>query len=548
MATGIRYTPELIQEYVGKGYWTATTLSEAWERTAAKYPDREAIADSQTRLTWSQANERIDRYALGFAEMGIKRDEVIVMQLPPSVDLLLLRVACEKAGILGIVAARTLRQREMEYIINLSQPVALVIPCEFGGFNYYAMLEEMRPHLPPIKYCFIDGDRAPEGTVLLADIRKQPWEEKCGPDYLKTRSFPATETSLIVHTTGTTGMPKLVEHAACSRLWQGRDWMARLNLTAADTLGMFLPAPAGPNTPVYYGSPQSGARVVILEKFTPEAALELIQQEKITFGVFVPTMLQLMTAHPDFEKYDLGSLRFVQTAGAPLPYQAGVEVEKKLQCPIYQVYGGIDHDPCTMHSLGDSFAVRHQTVGKPISGSEFRILDDEGQEVAKGQVGEVWGRGAACPPGFYKDDKGTLAVWKTGYINTEDLGRWDEEGNLVLAGRKRDMIIRGGQNIYPSEVEELLQAHPRLLDAAVVKMPDPIMGEKGCAYLVLRAGEKISFAEMIAFLKEKKLAPYKLPERIEFIDKIPRIEGQLKVDKKVLEKDIADKLKSEGSG
>ncbi len=546
MAVGIGYTPEVIKEYFRKGYWTDTTLSEAWEETAEQYPDREAIVDSRTRLTWSQARQRIDSYALGFAELGIRRDDVIVIQLPPSVDLLLLRVACEKAGILGIVATRTLRHREMEYIINKSEPVALVIPYEFGGFNYYQMLEEMRPHIAPIKYCFIEGDTMPQGTIALADLRNQFREQKYSHDYLNPRKFSAIETSLIVHTTGTTGMPKLVEHAACSRLWQARDWMTRLNLTAADTLGMFLPAPAGPNTPVYYGAPQIGAKVVILEKFTPEEALELIQKEKITFAVFVPTMLLLMTSHPNFEKYDVSSLRLVQTAGAPLPYQAGIEVERKLQRPIYQVYGGIDHDPTTMHSLGDSFDVRHLTVGKPISGSEFRILDDEGRKVPKDQVGEVWGRGAACPPGFYKDEETFLSVWKTGYINTEDLGKWDEEGNLVLAGRKRDIIIRGGQNVYPNEVEELLQTHPQLADAAVVKMPDPIMGEKGCAYIVPQGGESVSIEGIISFLRGKKLASYKLPERIEFIDKIPRIEGQLKVDKKVLEKDIAEKLSAEG--
>lgn len=546
MPRGILYTPKLIEEYSGKGYWTEATLSECWDARAKQYPDREAILDSTTRLTWSQAKQRIDRYALGFADLGIKRDEVIVIQLPPSVELFLLRVACEKAGILGVVATRTLRHREMEYIINKARPVALVIPFEFAGFNYFQMLEEIRSNIPPPRHCIISGERQVKGTVSLVEMAEHPFEAKYPPDHLKARTFSSTETSLIVHTTGTTGMPKLVEHAACSRLWQGRDWMTRLKLTEADTLGMFLPAPAGPNTPVYYGSPQVGARVAILEKFAPEDALRLIEKARITFAVFVPTMLQMMTEHPDFARYDLSSLRFVQTAGAPLPYQAGIEVEKKLKCPIYQVYGGIDHDPSTMHSLGDPFDVRHVTVGKPISGSEFRIVDEQGKEVPYGEVGEVWGRGAACPPGFYKDEKGTLEAWKTGYINTEDLGKWDKDGNLVLVGRKRDMIIRGGQNIYPIEVEELLRTHPKLADAAVVKMPDPLMGEKCCAYVVPADGAKVTPEEILSFLRDKKLALYKLPERIEFTDNIPRIEGQLKVDKKVLERDIVEKLKAEG--
>lgn len=546
MATGILYTPQLIKEYTSKGYWTDALLSDFWANNARNCPDREAIVDSNVRLTWAQAGHWIDRLALGFAGMGIRRDEVIVFQLPPSVMLFLLRVACEKAGILGIVAARTLRHREMEYIINKASPVALVIPKEFGGFDYFNMFQEMRPNIPPIKYCFIAGEAAPQGTIGLIDLLEQPLEKKYPSNHLERRKFKSTETSLIVHTTGTTGMPKLVEHAACSRLWQGIDWVTRLNLSGADILGMFMPAPAGPNTPVYYGAPQVAAKVVILEKFMPDEALKLIEKERITFAVFVPTMLQMMANHPDFERYDLSSLRFVQTAGAPLPYQAGVEVEDKLKCPIYQVYGGIDHDPTTMHSLGDSFHVRHLTVGKPISGSEFRILDDKGNEIPKGEVGEVWGRGPACPPGFYKDEAGTREAWKTGHINTEDLGKWDEDGNLILVGRKRDMIIRGGQNIYSGEVEELLRTHLKIADAAIIKMPDPIMGEKCCAYIVPQPAQEICFEEIIFFLKGKKLALYKLPERVEFIDKIPRIEGQLKVDKKVLEMDIIHKLKHEG--
>lgn len=540
------YAPAVIKEYSAKGYWTKDTLSDYWDLNAEKYPNEEAIVDSRGRLTWSQSKQWIDRLAFGLIELGIQRDETIVIQLPPSVEQFLLRIACEKAGILGVMAARTLKHCEMEYIVNKAKPAALVIPWKFGGFDHFQMYQEILPNIAPIRHCLIYGDGAPEGTISLSRIVEQPLEKKHSSSELKRRTFASTETSLVVHTTGTTGMPKLVELAACSHLWRAKDWMQKLKLTKKDILGMFMPAASGPNTPMYFGSPEVAAKVVIQEKFAAADALKLIEKERVTFGVFIPTMLLMMIKEPGFDRFDLSSLRFVQTGGAPLPYEAGVEVGQKLRCPVLQAYGGVDHDICTMHALEDSFEVRHSTVGKPIANSEIKLVDAGGNDVVtKDREGELWGRGPSCPPGFYKDPEGTRAAWGTGWYNTEDLGKWDEYGNLALVGRKRDIVIRGGQNIYPGEVEELLRANPKIADCAIVKMPDAIMGEKCCAYIVPKAGETITFEEIIEFLKAKKLALYKLPERVEYINRIPRIEGQFKVNKKDLEQDIIEKLQAE---
>lgn len=536
----------MIKEYLRKGYWTYEAVCDLWDKCAERYPDKEALADSKIRLTWGEAKRLIDRLALGLLELKIQSDALIVFQLPPSVELFLLRVACEKAGILGLIAARHLRNREMEFIFNkVGNAAGYVIPWKFGGFDYFKMYEEMKPNIPPLRHLIVSGDTIPEGAISLRAMLEQPLEQKYPHSYLKGRKFAATDTSLIVHTTGTTGMPKLVELAACSRLCQGREWIKTLALTGDDILGMFIPAPAGPNTPFYYGAPYIGAKVVILERFDAEEALKLIQRERITFGTFVPTMLVMMTNHPNFSRYDLSSLRFVQVGGAPLPYHTAEELERKLKCPVYQTYGGVDHDPSAMHSIGDPPEVRHLTVGKPNAGSEFRILDDNRRELPRGEIGEVWGRGPACPPGFYRDEKGTWEAWRTGWINTEDLGKLDEDGNLVLVGRKRDIIIRGGQNIYPSEIEDILCSHPSIADAAVVKMPDAVMGEKCCAYVVLAPGRHLSFDEIVSFLKENKFAPYKLPERVEFVEKLPKL-GEQKVAKTVLEQDIIEKLEAEG--
>ena len=185
------------------------------------------------------------------------------------------------------------------------------------------------------------------------------------------------------------------------------------------------------------------------------------------------------------------------------------------------------------------------TVGRPSIANEVKIVDESGLEVRQGQVGEIMARGPMCGFGYYKDPEASMKVWtQDGWYHMGDLGKFDEKGNLILIGRAKDMIIRGGQNIYPLEIENLLLTHPKVLDVAIVGMPDPVMGEKACAYVVPKAGQEFKFDEMVSFLKEKKIANYKLPERLEIIGKLPAVAGQ-KIDKKALQQAIAQKLKSE---
>jgi non-ribosomal peptide synthetase component E (peptide arylation enzyme) len=197
-------------------------------------------------------------------------------------------------------------------------------------------------------------------------------------------------------------------------------------------------------------------------------------------------------------------------------------------------------------SLKDPPEVRHFTVGKPRGGDEMKIVDANGKELPKGEVGEVIVRGPSTASGYYKDAVATREAWKDGWFRMGDLGKIDEQGNLIIVGRKKYMIIRGGQNIYPTEIESVLLKNPKVLDVAIVKMPDRIMGEKACAYVVPKTGEQFTFEEMVSFLKNKRMTPYKIPERLELIDKLPMVAQDLKIDIETLEKDISLKLKAEG--
>jgi non-ribosomal peptide synthetase component E (peptide arylation enzyme) len=546
LAKPTRYTPEMFKEYRKKGYWESATLSDFWNRNGKEYPDREAVVDSRTRLTWGQANQWIDRLALGFLELGLTRDELIVVQLPNSVELCLLRVACERAGLLCLPVLRTWRQREMAYVLDRVKAAGVVIPWTFRGFDHFEMVEEIRPRLPKLKHVFVVGDRVPENAISIKRMAERPLEKDHPEDYSERTKCRDDEFSLIAATTGTTGFPKFVESPICSRIYMGKVFIEKFGLTDEDVIGVLSPSVGGPNHQAYFCAPMLPVKVVMLEHFSPDEAFRLIEKEEITFAGVVPAQLAMMMRAPEREAYDLGSLRLFHCAGAPLPPQLGMEVEEKLGCPIVQSYGAMDSGGMTLHSSRDNAEVRLFTIGKPAPGSEVRLVDDAGQDVPEGDAGEILVRGPVLISGYYNDPEATWLVWtKDGWYQTGDLGNYDECGNLLIVGRKKDIIIRGGQNIYPVEIENLLMTHPNVANIAVVKMPDPVMGERACAYLVPKKGQSFTFEEMVSFLREKNIAAYKWPERMEIVHALPMVAEGQKVDKKMLEKDIEEKLKGE---
>ncbi len=546
MAKPSRLTSGLTAEYTKKGYWDDITLPQMWDRNARDFPDKEAVVDSQKRLTWSQAKQAIDRLALGFLEMGIKRDEAVVVQLPNCVELFFLRIACAKAGVICAPALRTLRETEMQYVLKHMEAVGVVIPWRFKGFDYFNMIKSLQPNLPHLKHIFIKGDEVPPGTVSLNVMMEQPLERKYPPDYLDKTRFGPADVSLVLLTTGTTGLPKFVEFPTCARLYSTGERLKDIRLTEDDIVAAVLPAATGPNAVPYFGAPRVAAKVVILENFDAEEAFKLIEREKVTCVGVVPTALAMMVKHPNLKKYGLSSLRLTLTDAASLPYQLGVEAESLLKCPVLQDYGTADFGGITMCSVSDSQEIRLLTVGKPYPGNEIILVDQAGKEVGKGEVGEIWTRGPTSLTAYYKDPSLTKQViTDDGWFKTGDLGKFDADGDLIIAGRRKEMIIRGGQNIYPAEIENLLVPHPGIAAVAIVGMPDPVMGERACAFVVPRPGQTLTLDDIVTFLRAKQIAPYKLPERVEIIDKLPVV-GEQKVDKKLLVQDVTAKLKAEG--
>jgi len=533
------------KEYLEKGYWDETTIPDYWERNARQYPDKEAVVDSKHRLTWAQANQWIDRMALGFLDMGFKKDDLLVVQLPNSVELTLLRVAAEKAGILVLPILRTFRHKEVEYIVKYTGAIGIVVPVEFRDFDYVRMIGELRASLPGLKHVFTVGEKTPPGTISIDRMVETPLEKKYPADYLRKTRMPFNEFSLVFLTSGSTGLPKFVENPECSTICREKWLVDNFKFSKDDVFAVLAPTQGGSNGRSYVSAPMVGAKIVHLEKFEAEEALKLIQKERVTMLPAVPAMFTMMLRHANFSKYDLSSLKFVMSMGAVLPYHVGLEVEQKMG-RLIQNYSAIDCSAACMGRPWEEREARILTCGKPYAGAEVKLVDDDGKEVPKGEAGEVMLRGPGGVSGYFKDPEATWKAWtRDGWFKMGDLGKLDENGNLLIVGRKKDMIIRGGQNVYPVEIENILVTHPKVFSVAVVGMPDAVLGEKACAYVVPKPGQTFSFDEMVAFLKEKGIAGFKLPERLEIIDKMPTVSDGAKLDKKTLTQDIAAKLKAE---
>lgn len=542
MAPPTRLLEETIRDYLGRGIWQPTSLSDYWDRHASRIPQAIAVTDGRKSISWAEAKVWTDRVALALIHLELERDDVVVLQLPNCVELPLLRVACEKAGVLSLPVPRTLRQSEMRYCLQHTEAKVVVVPRRYRDFDHFGMVRELQTELPCLRSLLVVGEEAPPGALSLDEMAADPWGKKVPPLLARERRYKASEVSLINATTGSTGLPKLAEYTAAARLLYGRGYIEVFGLGEADVLAALSPAAAGPNIPVYFAAPQLGAKTALLGHFEAEAAFELIQREKVTLACLVPAQLALMVAHPHARRYDLSSVRFWLSVGAPLPSNLAREAEEKLGGIVLNCYGAADWGGVVFTSPLDPPEARYFTVGRPYVGTEVRLVDETGMPVGVGEVGEMQGRGPACSSGYYKDPEATFRTWtRDGWLPLGDLAERNSEGNLLVVGRKHDLIIRGGQNIAPSEIENYLLAHPKVKQVAVIGMPDPVYGERVCAYVVPWGDEPPALEEILSFLRSKKIAPYKLPERLEVTDSLPMV-SDTKVNKRMLAAGIAEKL------
>ena len=544
----IRYTQEMVDEFLNDGYWTKELFYDFWERNAREYGDQEALVDSKYRVTWAEAKKLVDAIAYTWVQMDIPQSSRIIIQSPNSVYGFLARIAAERAGLISLTVYPYLRERELTYMVERTEASAVVILNEYHNFNYLEMYRDLQKKFPHLEKIFLFDDEvpegAPEGTYSLTQLAQAAAAKPIDEEALKARRLdPIGNISLLTTTSGTTGIPKLVEWPTAPRVCTSKGRVDIWGLTSKDTTMAIAPHAGGAaGTLTYFAAPIAGAKTVMLEEFDPEAALALIEKEKATAIGVVPTHLVRML-EVDASKYDLSSLRFIRSAGGYLSPQIAEEAETAFGANITSDLGTQDMGSVSGCRVEDSKDLRRRTVGRMLPGNKVNLLDkDTNEPVADGEPGVLYFRGPHAPAGYYRDEELTSTVFDPkGWTTTGDIVKFDQ-GCLWILGRAKDMIIRGGQNIYPAEIEGLLNDHPTVASVAVVGYPDREMGERTCAYVITKGGQDFSFEEMVEFLKGKKLAMYKLPERLEVVSEFPAVGDSGKVNKETLKKEIAEKV------
>jgi 2,3-dihydroxybenzoate-AMP ligase len=544
----IRYRQAMVDEFLKKGYWTQETFYDFYDRNARELGDKEALVDAKYRLTWAEAKKLVDAIAISWVEMGIPKFSRIIIQSPNSVYGFLARIASERAGLISLTVYPYLREKELEYMVERTEASAVVIPNVYRKFDYLEMYRGLQQRFAHLKNIFLFDDQvpsnAPAGTHSLTRTAQERSRKAVDESVLKERRLdPLWNVGLLTSTTGTTGLPKLVEWPIAPRVCTSKARVDIWGLNGNDITMAIAPHAGGAaGTLTYFAAPLAGAKTVMLEEFTPEGALELIQKEKATAIGVVPTHLVRML-EVDTSKYDLSSLRFIRSAGGYLSPQVAEEAEEAFGAVITSDLGTQDMGSVSGCRVEDPKELRRRTVGRMLPGNEVRLLDEEGKkEVPDGEPGVLWFRGPHAPAGYYRDEQLTSTVFDPdGWTTTGDIVKFDQ-GCLWILGRAKDMIIRGGQNIYPAEIEGLLNEHPKVASVAIVGYPDKEMGERCCACVITKAGQDLSFQEMVDFLKERKLAMYKLPEKLVIMNSFPTVGDSGKINKKELKKDIEDQL------
>jgi len=543
-------TPALVEEFTARGFWRWRGYADRLLAHARARPRATALVDTQRRLTFAEWARLSDDYAERLAALGIGHGDVVGVQLPNIVEFHVVRYALAALGAVTLPIGVVYRERELLHALGTTEAKAIVVPGASGGHDFATLALSLRCHLPQLRHILVaDGD-ASGGGIPLASWRESVASAPSLGGYprLEAADVDPNAVDLLLMSSGTTGRPKII--MATPNVWLHVGYAtARILCTTEDDVVLSLPpltGGAGYNNGL--GSPAiSGATTIFQPSFEARGALDLIDREGVTSVAAVPAQaIKMLEALEQGEaKVESDRLRVWLSVGAYLPAETAARLEQRLGCRVVNIYGAVEAAMIAANALDDPAESRHTSIGRIVDGTELRLVDDEGRDVPPGEAGDLLTRQPAMAAGYFGDEAATRAVFDAdGWVRTGDCALVDADGLLRIQGRKKDVINRGGMKISAGEIEELLRGHPRVFDVAVVGMPDPVLGERACAYVVSRGGATLGFDEVIAFLRERQVATFKLPERLEVIADFPYSSG-LKVQKSVLRQDIARKLAEE---
>jgi acyl-CoA synthetase (AMP-forming)/AMP-acid ligase II len=526
------------------------TLGEYFEQTAERHPQRMALIFRERKITWGQLKLLVDRLALAFIDLGIRRGDMIVILFPNRPEFIITLLASARLGAISVPVSERLRRKEIEYILRQTEARAVVSVSEFWGFSFSDLFQDLQQIIPTLKHVIVSGARRHAGELVFEEVVAQEWEKQHPANYYqevyqKEFSVEADDLLEIIFTSGTTGTPKGVMHSHNTRCRSALGTAASIGLKPEDIWLIMVPlSHTTALVNAFYSSVIKGSCMVLLETWNVEEAMREITRNRVTLPIGVPTMPIMMLQRPDFEKYDFSSLRAMVLAGAPLPVEVARQIIDKMGCYLTSAYGMTETAMSNITRLDDPVQVVCETVGRPQPGMEHKVVDENRRIVPLGEKGEACARGQNVCLGYFKDPERTAqTIDDRGWIYSGDLATMDERGNLRIIGRIKDMIIRGGENISPTEIEDILYTYPKVAQVSVVAIPDERLGEKTCACIIPKSGEKITQEEIKAFFKDK-VAHFKIPDRVELLAEFPTTPSG-KIKKNVLRELMAEKVQKE---
>lgn len=544
----IPWPDEFSREYREKGYWLDRTISEILDDCFERYASRTAlIGDDGRAFTYSELGKLVARLAMHLHDLGLGLYDRVVLQIPNVPETVITYLAILKAGGTPIMALPAHREAEISYFAEFSLARGLAIPSRMKDYDFQDMAGRLTAQNHDLKLVLVAGDDVRPGYHSIHTLLQDPIEERAG-----SLQLPRPDPNLpavFQLSGGTTGIPKLIPRTHNDYVYNflcSAD-VCRLKEDTVLLIGIPQEHNFAAACPGLKGVLSRGGCEVLSGKPSPKAMLELIERYRVTHWVAVPAMILGLLNYPDRQKYDLSSLKVILTGGSKLNPEVALRIRPELGCDIQQVLG-MAEGPLLWTRLDDSDEIKLNTQGRPQSpGDEFRVVDPStGREVPPGEIGELLCRGPYTIRGYYRAPEHNAKTFtEDGFYRSGDLVRLHPSGNVIVEGRIKDTINRGGEKISAEEVENHILAHSDVDNCAYVAMPDPVLGEKACAYVVLRPGKEMDLDSLNRFLlEERKIAKFKLPERLEVLDALP-LTNVGKVNKKQLRRMIAEKIEQE---
>jgi fatty-acyl-CoA synthase len=515
----------------------ALTLGQMVDRSAARFPDREAIVFKRERLTYAGLRRRADDFARGLLGLGLAPGDHVVLWMPNCVEWNVANLGIAKIGAVTVTCNSRYKALEVDYVLRQSDARALVMVDRFAAasIDYLEILREVRADgrgLPALRHVIVLGERRPPDAVGFAEIERAGGADGRALDAIVVRPDDPVE---MLYTSGTTGEPKgcLLSHrnmyVKCCVYTELHRWTSEDRYLVPVPYFHIFGSMGGVAANCLAGSTQ-----VVMDIFDPLEAMRLIEAERVTIFSGVPTMFITVLGHPAFGRHDLRSLRTGSIGAAPVP----VEIMRRIIDPLR----GLGMDALVVYGLteatggthwtrsGDPIDKRVSTVGLRTAEIEDRVVDPAtGAELGPGEEGELCIKGPTMMLGYYAKPEATAQKIRDGWLHTGDMAVKDADGYVRITGRLTDMIIVGGFNTYPAEIEDFFLRHPKVLDVSIVGVPDPIMGEAVMAFVIPREGEALIPEEMLAFARGK-IANFKVPKYVEIVERFP-LTGSGKVQK-----------------